>query len=62
MKLKEFFSSKNIEKILSFMKKDKKNKNNKISLVLLKKIGNTSYNCQFKKSQIRNFFYKQLIN
>ena len=62
IKLKQFFSPKNIEKILSFMKKDKKNKNNKINLVLLKKIGDTNYICQFKKSQIRNFFYKQLIN
>ena len=44
------------------MKKDKKNKNNKINLVLLSKIGKTNYDCQFKDSIIREFFNKELTN
>jgi len=37
--LKEKFKKKEINKIIHFMKKDKKNINNKINLILLKKIG-----------------------
>ena len=36
--INNFFSKKDIKKILSFMLKDKKNKNEKINLILLKKI------------------------
>ena len=39
MKIKRFFKKDEISKIVHFMKKDKKNINNKISLILLKKIG-----------------------
>ena len=35
--INKFFSIKNLNTILSFMKKDKKNNTKKISLVLLKK-------------------------
>ena len=62
MNLKRFFSIKDINKILSFMRKDKKNKNNKINLVLLNRIGKARYNCQFKESQIKKFFHQQLTN
>ena len=62
MKIKNFFSKKNINKILSFMRKDKKNSNSKINLVLLKKIGNVNYNCQFNDTAIYRFFCKELIN
>ena len=34
--INKFFSIKNLNKILSFMKKDKKNNTNKINLVLIK--------------------------
>ena len=34
---KIIFSKKDLNKLLTFMKKDKKNKNNKINLILLKK-------------------------
>ena len=44
------------------MKKDKKNNNNKINLVLLKKIGKVSYNCQYNEKIIYNFFIKELTN
>ena len=39
MKIKRFFKKNEVSKIIHFMKKDKKNINNKISLILLKKIG-----------------------
>ena len=59
---KEKFYKKNINKILSFMKKDKKNNNNKINLVLLKKIGNINYNLQFNAVLVKKFFFKELAN
>ena len=60
--IKKFFSKKSINKILSFMKKDKKNNNNKINLVLLRKIGKAVYNYQFNQNIISKFFHKELIN
>jgi len=60
--LKKFFSSKNINKIISFMTKDKKNKSNMINLILLKKIGLPEINSQYNKNQIRLFFKKELNN
>ena len=62
MEIKKEFLKKNINKILSFMKKDKKNNNNKINLVLLNKIGKATYNCQFKVPIIYKFLNKELIN
>jgi len=43
MSIKKFFKKSEINKIISFMKKDKKNVSNKIILILLKKIGKTTY-------------------
>ena len=62
MNIKKFFSKKNINKILSFMKKDKKNNNNKINLVLLKKIGIVNYDCKIKELTLYRFFSKELID
>jgi 3-dehydroquinate synthase len=56
-----FFSIKNLNKILSFMKKDKKNNTNKINLVLLKKIGSPIYKLQFDEKKINLFLKKELI-
>jgi len=42
MNIKKFFKKKEINKIIHFMKKDKKNVSNKISLILLEKIGKTT--------------------
>jgi len=55
-----FFSIKNLNKILSFMKKDKKNNTNKINLVLLKKIGRPIYKLQFDEKKINLFLKKEL--
>tara|TARA_B100000795_G_scaffold144577_1_gene108264 strand:- start:18 stop:1124 length:1107 start_codon:yes stop_codon:yes gene_type:complete len=57
----KFFSIINLNKILSFMKKDKKNSTNKLNLVLLKKIGSPIYNLQFDEKKIHLFLKKELI-
>ena len=57
----KFFSIKDLNKILSFMKKDKKNNTNKINLVLLRKIGSPIYKLQFDEKKINLFLRKELI-
>ena len=59
--INKFFSIKNLGKILSFMKKDKKNNTNKVNLVLLKKIGSPIYKMQFDEKKISLFLRKELI-
>ena len=59
--INKFFSIKNLNKILSFMKKDKKNNTSKISLVLLKKIGSPIHKLQFDEKEIHFFLKKELI-
>ena len=59
--INKFFSIRNLNKILSFMKKDKKNNNNKINLVLLKKIGSPIYRLQFDEKKINLFLKNELI-
>ena len=41
MKIKNFFKKKEISKIITYMKRDKKNQSEKINLILIKKIGKT---------------------
>ena len=62
MNVKKKFSGKNIKKILSFMKKDKKNNSSNINLVLLNKIGSVNFNCQFTDSKINRFLKIELVN
>ena len=59
--INKFFSKKNLNQILSFMKKDKKNNTKKINLVLLKKIGYPIYKLQFNENKIKLFLQKELI-
>ena len=59
--INKFFSMKSLNKILFFMKKDKKNNTDKINLVLLKKIGSPIYKLQFNEKKIRLFLRKELI-
>ena len=59
--IKKFFSIKNLNKILSFMKKDKKNNTNKINLVLLKKIGSPIHKLHFDEKKINIFLKNELI-
>ena len=43
------------------MSKDKKNISKNMNLILLKKIGSTMINKQFKKQRIKEFLKKELI-
>ena len=61
--IKKVFKKNEINKIVNFMKKDKKNVDEKINLILLKKIGKTSYPKQvsLKDYEIKKFlisYYK----
>ena len=63
MKINKFFKKKKINKIVSFMQKDKKNSNGNINLILIKKIGKIAKPAvfNFNKKKIKNFlndFYK----
>ena len=60
--LKKYFSIKDIDKILSFMSKDKKNNSEKINLILLKKIGLPSIDRFYTKNYLKLFFKKILFN
>ena len=60
--LNKFFKLKDLNKILFFMLKDKKNNSNKISLILLKKIGSTIINKEFSKKTMALFLKKELSN
>ena len=60
--IKSYFSSKNLNTILSFMMKDKKNISKKINLILLKKIGLAVINNQYDNLKIKSFLKKELTN
>ena len=60
--IKKFFKIKDLSKILSFMAKDKKNKSNKINLVLLKKIGYPIINKEYKRNNLSVFLKNELRN
>ena len=61
-KLNEYFSINNANKILSFMIKDKKNKSDKITFILLKKIGYPVIYSKIKKKHLTNFLKRELNN
>ena len=61
-KINKYFTSKNLDKILSFMIKDKKNNSEKINLILLKKIGTPIINNQYNKKYLKLFLKKELNN
>jgi len=60
--IKNFFSLKNLKQIVLYMMKDKKNKSQKINLILLKKIGNPIYSLNFDKQKLSYFLKNQLTN
>ena len=57
-----FFKINDLNKILSFMLKDKKNNTNKINLVLLKKIGTPIINKEYNKKTLGIFLKNELRN
>ncbi len=60
--INNYFSEKNLKKILLFMKKDKKNTSNNINLILIEKIGKIKLSLNFTDQKIYSFFKEQLIN
>ncbi len=54
--IRKFFSTKDLNKILSFMTKDKKNRSDKINLVLLRKIGDPIIDKEYSKQKLSLFF------
>ena len=62
LKLNKFFKLTDINKLISFMKNDKKNNNSKINLILLNRIGNASIKNSYDQKKIRNFLYENLNN
>ncbi len=60
--IKKYFSIKDLNNILSFMIKDKKNNSEKVNLVLLKKIGKPIFNKQYSRKKLSLFLKKFLIN
>ena len=60
--INKFFQIKDLNKILSFMIKDKKNNSDSINLVLLRKIGKPLINKTFKKKRLSLFLKNELRN
>ncbi len=60
--IKKYFSLKDLNKILSFMVKDKKNNSKKINLVLLNKISKPIFNKQYSKKKLNLFLKNYLTN
>ena len=56
LKLKNFFKNGNIKKITSFMSNDKKNSDEKINLILIKKVGKVNIHHKFNLKKIESFF------
>ena len=62
LNLKDYFSSKDINRILLFMSKDKKNNSKKINLILLKKIGTPIINKVYSNNFVKSYLKKELAN
>ena len=60
--INDYFSQKDLSKILKFMSKDKKNVSKKINLILIKKIGLTIISNEYNDLKIRKFLKKKLTN
>ena len=60
--LNKYFKSKDINKIVEFMIKDKKNNSDKINLVLLKKIGIPLIDKRYNRNKLSKFFKDELNN
>ena len=61
-KLRNYFSIQDLNKILSFMIKDKKNSSNRINLILLRKIGSPIINNQYNTNKLKLFMKQELSN
>ena len=59
---KSLFKKKDINKIISFMKSDKKNNSKKINLILLKNFGKIKTDFQITELSLKKFLNLQLSN
>ena len=59
---KSLFKKKDINKIISFMKSDKKNSSKKINLILFKNFGKIKTDFQITEVSLKKFLYSQLSN
>ena len=57
--LKYYFKKKNINKIIKYMKSDKKNSSSKINLILIRKIGKVILGSTFNELVIKKFLIKE---
>ena len=62
LKINNYFSLKDLNKIVFFMNKDKKNNSNKVNLILLKNIGTTIVNNHYSSKRIQLFLKNELSN
>ena len=60
--IKSYFSLKDVDKIISFMMRDKKNTSKRIKLMLIKKIGGPIIEKEFTYTIIKKFIQKNLMN
>ena len=60
--LNKYFTIKNLNKILYFMEKDKKNNSDKIKLMLIKNIGGPIFAKEYSRNKLKKFLKKELIN
>ena len=60
LRVNKFFKNKDLNKIMKFMKSDKKNINKKINLILLNKISKATINNYYSSKEIKNFIKNQI--
>ncbi len=60
LKIKNYFKTRDVKDIIKYMINDKKNFNKNINLILIKKIGKTIINNNFKPKKISNFLTNHL--
>ncbi len=60
--LHKFFKKKDLNKIINFMKSDKKNKSNKINIILIKDFGKIKINFQINSDKLKKFLLSELNN
>ena len=61
LKITNYFNKKDTNKLLSYIKNDKKNTSKKINLILINKIGKVSYNNFFELKEISKFIRSQFL-
>ncbi|RZO50979.1 MAG: 3-dehydroquinate synthase [Candidatus Pelagibacterales bacterium] len=61
LKINNYFNKKDTNKLLGYIKNDKKNISKKINLILINKIGKVSYNNFFELKEISKFIRNQFL-